>query len=60
MGDALGLGLAATQLGVMHRLFVYRAGPGAPLVAVVNPRVEWAPGRGDRRGGLSQPAGGRC
>jgi peptide deformylase len=42
MDDALGVGLAATQLGVMHRLLVYRTGPGAPLVAVVNPRVEWA------------------
>jgi peptide deformylase len=44
MDDALGVGLAATQLGVMHRLLVYRTGPGAPLVAVVNPRVEWASG----------------
>jgi peptide deformylase len=42
MGDALGLGLAATQLGVMHRLFVYRVGADAPLVAVVNPRLEWS------------------
>ena len=42
MGDALGLGLAATQLGVMHRLFVFRVGPDAPLVAVVNPRIEWS------------------
>jgi len=42
MGDALGLGLAANQVGVLHRLFVYRAGPGAPLVAVVNPRLEWS------------------
>ena len=42
MGDALGLGLAANQLGVLHRLFVYRAGPDAPLVAVVNPRLEWS------------------
>jgi peptide deformylase len=41
MGDALGLGLAATQLGVMHRLFIYRVGPDAPLIAVVNPRIEW-------------------
>jgi peptide deformylase len=41
MDDAMGVGLAATQLGVMHRLLVYRTGPGAPLVAVVNPRVEW-------------------
>ncbi len=42
MGDALGLGLAATQVGVLHRLFVYRAGPDAPLVAVVNPQLEWS------------------
>jgi peptide deformylase len=42
MGDALGLGLAATQVGVLHRLFVYRAGPDAPLVAVVNPELEWS------------------
>ena len=42
MSDALGLGLAATQLGVMHRLFVYRVGSDAPLIAVVNPRIEWA------------------
>jgi peptide deformylase len=42
MSDALGVGLAATQLGVMHRLLVYRAGPDAPLIAVVNPQLEWA------------------
>jgi peptide deformylase len=42
MSDALGVGLAATQLGVMHRLLVYRAGPDAPFVAVVNPKLEWA------------------
>ena len=42
MGDALGLGLAANQVGVLHRLLVYRAGPDAPLVAVVNPRIEWS------------------
>jgi peptide deformylase len=41
MGDALGVGLAATQLGVMHQLLVYRTAPDAPLVAVANPRVEW-------------------
>ena len=41
MGDALGLGLAATQLGVMHRLFIFRVGSDAPLVAVVNPQLEW-------------------
>ena len=42
MGDALGLGLAATQLGVMHRLFIYRVGSDAPLIAVINPRLEWS------------------
>ena len=42
MRDALGLGLAAPQLGVLHRLFVYRAGPDAPLVAVINPELEWS------------------
>ena len=41
MREALGVGLAATQLGVMHRLLVYRAGPDAPLVAVINPAIEW-------------------
>jgi peptide deformylase len=42
MDDAIGLGLAATQLGVMHRLLVYRVGRDAPLVAVVNPILEWS------------------
>ena len=41
MDDAIGLGLAATQVGVMHRVLVYRVGPDAPLVAVVNPELEW-------------------
>jgi peptide deformylase len=41
MDDAIGLGLAATQLGVMHRVLVYRVGLDAPLVAVVNPELEW-------------------
>jgi peptide deformylase len=42
MDDAIGLGLAATQLGVMHRVLVYRVGLDAPLVAVVNPALEWS------------------
>ncbi len=41
MDDALGVGLAATQVGIMHRLLVYRVGSDAPLVALVNPVVEW-------------------
>jgi peptide deformylase len=40
--DALGAGLAATQLGVMHRVFVYRAEPDAPIGVFVNPVLEWA------------------
>jgi peptide deformylase len=42
MNDALGIGLAATQVGVMHRLLVYRVDPEAPVAAVVNPVLEWA------------------
>jgi peptide deformylase len=42
MNDALGVGLAAPQLGLSQRLLVYRIGPDAPLIALVNPRVEWA------------------
>jgi peptide deformylase len=41
MGDALGVGLAAPQLGLSQRVLVYRVGPEAPLVALVNPEVEW-------------------
>jgi peptide deformylase len=42
MNDALGIGLAATQVGVMHRVFVYRVDPEAPVAALVNPELEWA------------------
>jgi peptide deformylase len=41
MHDALGVGLAATQLGVLHRVLVYRAHAEDPLTALVNPRIEW-------------------
>src|SRR3984957_16229632 len=41
MHDALGVGLAATQLGVLHRVLVYRAYAEDPLTAVVNPVLEW-------------------
>jgi peptide deformylase len=41
MHDALGVGLAATQLGVLHRVLVYRAYPEDPLTALVNPLIEW-------------------
>jgi peptide deformylase len=42
MHDAYGIGLAATQLGVMHRVLVYRVEGDAPVAALVNPRLEWA------------------
>jgi peptide deformylase len=41
MDDALGIGLAATQVGVLHRLLVYRADPEQPLRALANPEIEW-------------------
>jgi peptide deformylase len=42
MDDALGIGLAATQVGVLHRLLVYRVSPDAPLAALANPVIEWS------------------
>ena len=41
MHDALGVGLAATQLGVLHRLLVYRVQPDAPVNALINPEIDW-------------------
>jgi peptide deformylase len=41
MDDALGVGLAAPQVGLSQRLLVYRVGHESPLVAVVNPEIEW-------------------
>jgi peptide deformylase len=41
MRDAIGVGLAATQLGVMHRLLVFAAGPDATPTAIANPRIDW-------------------
>ena len=42
MRDAFGIGLAATQLGVPHRLLVYRVEPDSPVNALVNPEIEWS------------------
>src|SRR3954464_4540111 len=42
MNDALGVGLAAPQLGVSQRLLVYRVGPDAPVIALVNPEIDWS------------------
>jgi peptide deformylase len=42
MDDALGIGLAAPQVGVSHRLLVYRVDPESPVAALVNPEIEWS------------------
>jgi peptide deformylase len=41
MVDAVGVGLAATQVGVLHRLLVYRVHQQSPVAALINPEVEW-------------------
>src|SRR5215207_595316 len=41
MNDALGVGLAAPQLGVSQRLLVYRIGPDAPVIVLANPEIDW-------------------
>ena len=41
MDDAIGVGLAATQVGVLHRLLVYRTQLHGPLAALINPVIEW-------------------
>ncbi|HEY8502739.1 MAG TPA: peptide deformylase [Solirubrobacterales bacterium] len=41
MRDGLGVGLAATQLGILRRLLVFQAGPDAEPTALVNPKIEW-------------------
>jgi peptide deformylase len=40
--DAMEAGLAAPQVGIMNRVFVYRTEPDAPVRALVNPVLEWA------------------
>jgi peptide deformylase len=41
MRDAMGVGLAATQLGILRRLLVFQAGSDARPTAVANPEIEW-------------------
>jgi len=40
MHDALGIGLAANQVGVLHRVLVFQAHEEDELVALVNPVIE--------------------
>ncbi|MGC9219789.1 MAG: peptide deformylase [Solirubrobacteraceae bacterium] len=42
MGDGFGIGLAANQVGTLHRLLVYRVLGDAPLAALINPVIVWS------------------
>ena len=42
MHDSIGVGLAAPQAGVSHRLLVYRTEPDSPVQVLVNPEIEWS------------------
>ena len=44
MRDGLGVGLAATQLGVLRRVVVFQAGSDSQPTGLVNPAVEWLSG----------------
>ena len=41
MVDSIGVGLAANQVGILHRLLVYRVHQQSPVAALVNPEIEW-------------------
>jgi peptide deformylase len=42
MEDALGVGLAAPQIGVLHQVLVYRVQQESPVAALINPQIEWS------------------
>jgi peptide deformylase len=42
MHDSMGIGLAATQIGTLHRVLVYRVEHDSPVNVLVNPELEWA------------------
>jgi peptide deformylase len=41
MRDAIGVGLAATQLGILRRMLVFQVGSEAEPTVLVNPEIEW-------------------
>ena len=41
MHDSMGVGLAATQVGTLNRVLVYRVQPEGTIAALVNPEIEW-------------------
>jgi peptide deformylase len=57
MRDGMGVGLAATQLGVLRRLLVFQAGADGEPTALINPTIEWASEEGSiaEEGCLSLP-----
>jgi len=42
MDEAIGVGLAANQIGRLHRMLVYRFEEEGELQALVNPEIEWS------------------
>ncbi len=58
MVDALGVGLAATQVGVLNRVLIYRVHPQSPHATLVNPEIEWSGSEAEimDEGCLSLPA----
>ena len=57
MHDGMGVGLAATQLGMLRRLLVFQAGSDGEPTALVNPAIEWLSDEGSiaEEGCLSLP-----
>jgi len=57
MHDGMGVGLAATQLGVLRRLLVFQAGSDGEPTALINPAIEWLSEEGSiaEEGCLSLP-----
>jgi peptide deformylase len=57
MRDGMGVGLAATQLGLLRRLLVFQAGSDGEPTALVNPVIEWLSDEGSlaEEGCLSLP-----
>jgi peptide deformylase len=58
MIDAIGVGLAANQVGVLNRVLVYRVHQQAPVAALINPEIEWSGNEEEilEEGCLSLPA----
>jgi peptide deformylase len=58
MHDSLGIGLAATQVGILHRVLVYRVEAESPVNALVNPVIEFSSAEEEwaEEGCLSLPA----